>query len=143
MPYKDPIKKKEHSKVYRKKHSTKLKLQQKRWREEHKEHLKQWSDKYYAEHKEEITSRNTVYSKTHPEIRRKIEHKRNQKQNAPYHEILLKAGRERVCESCGAAENVHTHHKDLNHDNNELSNLQWLCGSCHSKLHAELRRKER
>jgi len=34
------------------------------------------------------------------------------------------------------------HHKDLNHENNELSNLQKMTVSDHSKLHASLRKKK-
>jgi len=39
------------------------------------------------------------------------------------------------CEICGSAENVDVHHKDGNPQNNDLSNLQRLCRSCHMKAH--------
>lgn len=138
MPYRDPLKKKAYNKKYRQTHALKLSIQQSKWREENKEHVKEWSDAYYASHKQEIVKRNTQYAKEHPSTRKAID----QKRKTPYHKILKDAGRERVCEFCGAIENVHTHHKDLNHNNNKLDNLQWLCGSCHSKLHNELRKEK-
>lgn len=112
MPYKDPIKRKE------------------------------FKHKYYLQHKQEIVERTKKFKESHPGKKKLYDRNYNQKKNAPYHKILEEAGVQRVCEFCGATENIHTHHKDLNHSNNELNNLQWLCGSCHSKLHNELRKEE-
>ena len=39
------------------------------------------------------------------------------------------------CESCGGQKRLGIHHKDRNWRNNELSNLQTLCASCHTSLH--------
>lgn len=39
------------------------------------------------------------------------------------------------CVLCGATRNVEMHHKDGNHENNELSNLTVLCSPCHKKVH--------
>ena len=39
------------------------------------------------------------------------------------------------CETCGTTENLHVHHVDHNPRNNDPSNLQTLCASCHLKLH--------
>lgn len=39
------------------------------------------------------------------------------------------------CEVCGTAENLHAHHVDEDLTNNEPSNIQTLCGSCHLKHH--------
>lgn len=111
MPYKDPIKRKE------------------------------FKHQYYLQHKAETISRVTEYHRTHRDAKRKIDRKYNQQKNAPYHEVLDNAGIERKCVVCGSVENMHTHHIDGNHNNNDLSNLQWLCSSCHSKLHAQLRRE--
>lgn len=141
MSYRDPDKRKEYNREYHKKHAFKLSEYGKQWRKENKAHVKGQSDLYYREHREEIINRNGVYSKNHPEVRRRIEHDRNQRRNAPYHEVLDNAGIERKCVVCGSVENMHTHHIDGNHNNNDLSNLQWLCSSCHSKLHAQLRRE--
>ena len=52
---------------------------------------------------------------------------------------LIKEGiKEAKCEICGVSEwqgkvlPLELHHKDRNHFNNELSNLQILCPNCHS-----------
>lgn len=39
------------------------------------------------------------------------------------------------CELCGSTKNLDVHHKDENYSNNNLSNLQILCRSCHIKIH--------
>lgn len=49
--------------------------------------------------------------------------------------------KEAKCEICGLSEwmnkpiPLELHHKDLNHHNNELSNLQILCSNCHMQVH--------
>lgn len=40
-----------------------------------------------------------------------------------------------MCETCGAGTGLHVHHKDENITNNDPSNLQTLCGSCHLRWH--------
>ena len=44
-------------------------------------------------------------------------------------------GREPKCEICGSTKSIDVHHKDGNYQNNEPSNLQVVCRSCHMKLH--------
>lgn len=48
------------------------------------------------------------------------------------------------CEVCGKEydESIRfeAHHKDGDHSNNDLSNLQWLCVSCHKKAHYKMGR---
>ena len=39
------------------------------------------------------------------------------------------------CSICGSKEDLVLHHKDFNHQNNELENMQLLCKSCHIKIH--------
>lgn len=39
------------------------------------------------------------------------------------------------CSKCNSKRNIHVHHIDENRKNNELSNLQVLCASCHMKKH--------
>lgn len=41
----------------------------------------------------------------------------------------------RMCNRCGSEENLCVHHKDENRQNNELTNLEVLCRSCHAKEH--------
>lgn len=141
MPYRDPEQAKAYRREYYLKNKDKINEYNHKRYQDCKEKRREYARKRYQEFKEDINTRNCEYCKNHKEERKVYFKKHDQARKFPYHNVLIEAGRERVCELCGATENVHTHHKDLNHDNNELSNLQWLCGSCHSKLHAELRRK--
>lgn len=45
-----------------------------------------------------------------------------------------------TCEVCGSAEKLQLHHKDKNKENNQLSNIQLLCASCHGKAHGRPKR---
>jgi len=38
------------------------------------------------------------------------------------------------CRRCGGTKNLMVHHKDGNRSNNEPSNLETLCWSCHEKI---------
>lgn len=40
-----------------------------------------------------------------------------------------------ACENCAATEDLHVHHQDRDSSNDDPSNLQTLCDSCHLKLH--------
>lgn len=40
-----------------------------------------------------------------------------------------------LCEICSIKPAEHIHHKDLNHKNNDPSNLQPVCTLCHAKIH--------
>lgn len=51
--------------------------------------------------------------------------------------LLLPNG---CCEICGSNRNVDVHHKDGNPQNNDLTNLQRLCRSCHIKAHKRQKR---
>ena len=43
------------------------------------------------------------------------------------------------CENCGRHDSrLHVHHQDGNAQNNALSNLKTLCGSCHQLAHTQL-----
>lgn len=42
-----------------------------------------------------------------------------------------------ACEKCGSPDARDVHHRDGNYQNNDLSNLQRLCRSCHSKEHRQ------
>lgn len=57
-----------------------------------------------------------------------------------YHEFRNnKTVFESPCEICGTpykvTERFEVHHKDFDRTHNEYSNYQWLCASCHKKLH--------
>lgn len=49
--------------------------------------------------------------------------------------VFLIENRPKVCEICGATQNVDIHHKDGNHQNNTSENLMLVCRRCHMKLH--------
>lgn len=57
--------------------------------------------------------------------------------------ILLRSGRKRECSRCQTTSKLHCHHKDENPFNMELSNLEWLCPSCHAFVHSEHGRIEK
>lgn len=65
-----------------------------------------------------------------------------QEHQFPYHGILDDAGVERRCVECGAVDGLCVHHIDGNHGNDSLDNLQWMCMSCHSRLHARVRKEK-
>jgi len=44
------------------------------------------------------------------------------------------------CEMCGydkCKSSLHIHHKDSNHENNDISNIIVLCANCHFELHTK------
>jgi hypothetical protein len=56
--------------------------------------------------------------------------------------MLIRDGyKEEICERCGRTEwmgepiPLELHHKDFNHYNNNLDNLQILCSNCHMQVH--------
>ena len=52
--------------------------------------------------------------------------------------VLQESGVEEVCFWCESAKNVVAHHIDGDHWNNKLSNLEWVCKSCHNYLHQDM-----
>lgn len=40
-----------------------------------------------------------------------------------------------MCELCGSTKKLDVHHKDEDYNNNNITNLQILCRSCHMKIH--------
>lgn len=53
---------------------------------------------------------------------------------AKYQIIMWVAGIEKKCKICGSKTNIDVHHKDGNHNNNELENLMYLCSRCHQTI---------
>ena len=135
MPYKDPQKRKEYNRQYRLQHLDAIRKYDHDRYPARKEYKSEYNKLWYEEHKQEVINRVKEYTSKHPEVKARSNHKYNQKKNAPYHMILEKAGVERVCSECGSKDYVCTHHLDGNHNNNSINNLQWLCVSCHGKLH--------
>jgi hypothetical protein len=48
-----------------------------------------------------------------------------------------------ACEDCATTSDLHVHHVDRNHANNDPANLRTLCSSCHLRLHWREDREER
>jgi len=51
--------------------------------------------------------------------------------------------RKTACEECGTSLDLHVHHADRDHTNNDPENLITLCSSCHLKLHWREDREKR
>ena len=49
--------------------------------------------------------------------------------------VIAESGVLKVCSICEINTNIHVHHKDRNYKNNDISNLMYLCSSCHMKTH--------
>lgn len=79
----------------------------------------------------------------HPDGRVSLEAKLNSNcTNAPKRKRLIEDGiKDERCECCGLSEwmgkpiPLELHHKDFNHYNNSLDNLQILCSNCHMQAH--------
>ena len=56
---------------------------------------------------------------------------RGGQERRPYRKLIVKD----ICSSCQATEKLLIHHKDFDHLNNTLENLQILCNPCHLSLH--------
>jgi 5-methylcytosine-specific restriction endonuclease McrA len=57
--------------------------------------------------------------------------------NANYYRRIAFEAYGEACQRCGSTRNVDVHHKDENRHNSDLSNLEVLCRSCHSKAHGK------
>ena len=101
---------------------------------------RRYKHEHYTRNRDKVLRRVKEYNRTHPEVHKRADHKYNQRKNAPYHEIADEAGLSRVCVECGSVESLGIHHIDGDHYNNAIDNLQWMCVSCHAKLHAARRR---
>lgn len=97
---------------------------------------------YYMRNRERTMDRIRRYKEEHPEVKKRADRKYNQRRNAPYHGVMDRAGIERRCVECGSVESLGVHHIDGDHGNDSLSNLQWMCVSCHARLHARIRKEK-
>jgi len=59
------------------------------------------------------------------------------------HHWRARKHRKDACETCGATDRLHVHHKDRDPFNDDRANLQTLCDSCHLRLHWREDRAER
>lgn len=87
------------------------------------------SGKYFCNKSCQTIWRNSQYSG--------VNHSNWTSGKASYRVALLRSGRTQVCSKCGTSDKrvLAVHHKDRNRDNNNLSNLMWLCHNCHYLVH--------
>ncbi len=52
-----------------------------------------------------------------------------------YRQKLLESPTKKACISCLGTELLYVHHKDKNRKNNDITNLEYRCPSCHRKVH--------
>lgn len=64
-------------------------------------------------------------------------HKNWKNGESSYRARLLRSSIPQICSKCSTGDSrvLAVHHKDKNRDNNELSNLLWLCHNCHYLVH--------
>ncbi|MGF7145282.1 5-methylcytosine-specific restriction endonuclease McrA [Anaerotaenia torta] len=76
-------------------------------------------------------------SKNHAEVPWLIKYCSNGYKGQRVASYRLKAFRAhgKKCNRCGSKEKLEVHHKDRDHHNNEIENLEVLCKTCHTKLH--------
>ena len=55
------------------------------------------------------------------------------KDRREYRDLVVKE----VCARCGSRQNLGVHHKNLDHYDNDPTNLEVLCVSCHSSTHKQ------
>lgn len=62
-----------------------------------------------------------------------------------YKEILIRSSSKRVCKRCRIDDIrlLAVHHIDLDHKNNKLENLVWLCYNCHFLIHKDGSEREK
>lgn len=89
--------------------------------------IRDWMRLYYENNRERIAEYRKNYRRMHAK-----EHSARDK--AKY---AIRAGKlvAEPCESCGAEENVDAHHDDYS----KPLDVRWLCRSCHTLLHAQLK----
>lgn len=52
-----------------------------------------------------------------------------------YHRRLAEDNMEKKCVECGSTDNLDVHHKNGDHQDNRVENLEYRCRSCHIKEH--------
>ena len=55
--------------------------------------------------------------------------------NREARKLFLASGKLLICENCQTTKNIQIHHKDKDYKNQDINNLQPLCGKCHAKHH--------
>ena len=103
--------------------------------------------KYYLKNRDKAVKKAVEWNRNNPDKRRKILKKWNNKESTKIYKRVWyeqkyfdgKTSIGRVCERCSSDGNgrmLDVHHKDKDKNNNLPENLQVLCRSCHTRLHA-------
>jgi hypothetical protein len=103
---------------------------QRKWNssERGRELKKQW----YEKHREELFKKYLESYRNDPQVKA-IHLSRGKARKA------LTKIRKKQCEACGVImRRMDCHHKNENPLDNRIENLQWLCHSCHMRLHSEI-----
>ena len=142
--------KKEYRRNYYKKNKDKILKKGKEWREANPEKAKKTIDKWRENNPNKIKIGTKKYRK---ENQKSIKEWRknnpyylknwrlkNPNNQRPYRNLInvLSCGECKITEKesfSKYSKPISVHHRDLNHSNNKINNLQALCCSCHTKLH--------
>lgn len=152
MPYKDPEVARDKRHEYYLRNRDRIKARVRQYRADHKEERRDYSRRHYRDNSDRYKENVRKWQQENPEKVKEYKRKWDrdnresraryaQEHQFPYHGILDGAGVERRCVECGAMDDLCVHHIDGNHGNDSLDNLQWMCMSCHSRLHARIRRE--
>jgi hypothetical protein len=89
------------------------------------------SKKYFCTKSCQTIWRNSVYKRER--------HANWKTGRTSYRDILEKSGRKKICVLCKTTDErvLTAHHQDHNRDNNDLTNLVWLCLNCHHLIHTD------
>ena len=119
MPYKDPQKRREYRCKYYKEYYEKNPDK----KERKKRKARERANAYYAANADEVKIKNRIY-------------------HAPHRRAYTESGGKWECCKCGSTWDdgvqLDVHHKDMNNENNDPSNLVCLCKECHDSLHRTL-----
>lgn len=110
----------------------------KEWREKNPERFKATQKECYLKRHKYYLKKAAEYRAKHKKERKKYDKKR--KNEEPHRKLLLQSKIPIRCKLCGINENINfiqmsVHHVDGNKKNNDISNLVWICESCHQYLH--------
>lgn len=148
MSYKYPENRREQSRRWRKNHpeyKIKQRLYSRKWMEKNREKWKTYQKQYekncpdkvkakYKRWREKNKGKVRILSKEWRK-RNKIHIKQYRfEKEYPYRKIIFN---DSICSICFSEGRLFVHHKDRNHFNNDIINLQIVCPKCHSKIHVE------
>ena len=104
-------------------------------------HDQRWSQQKIAEHFElsqsaiyKVMARLKINARTRANYGNRNGRYKDGTQSTLYRQMIEKD----KCSTCGATKRLVIHHKNGNHQDNHIDNLQVLCESCHNRLTKKL-----